>query len=165
MYKKLLLIATLFAIIGCKEVSSSKEKNSHADSLVQTHLGINFLDHVEATKSIAIYKVTPQFPSSYKIEKESVEMHPSDVQSIKEILSSDKSYLFNIKKKCPFLPEYALELRGEKEGMTLLYAPSCKELKRVHGELEAQIIEIDPSAEKIDTLIQKYQQQQGVKNE
>lgn len=166
MYRALFAVLTLLMVSGCQKSSPPKKEYSQMVQLVRTHLGQNYLDHIQEAEGIAIVKVKPQPADKSQGEKQSIELDQGDVLKMKEILLNDNSYQFAFQKKCLFLEEYLLKFHAKGEEMQLFYSPACKQFKYPHApNRSGDIIEIDPSAKQIEMLINKYTKQFEVNDE
>jgi hypothetical protein len=165
MFKSIIMIFTLLITVGCQEGTPLSKEDTNPVRLSEIHLGPAYLDTINNAQTVTFSKVRPILPKDFKLEGDTIDLDRDDVAKLKEILLSDKSYLFNIQKKCVFVPEYALEFKLRGNAMLLLYAPTCKEFKVPYGRFKAQIIEIDPSYEQIEALLKKYKEKLEVSDE
>lgn len=165
MYRTLIVLLSLLTVVSCREGSPLKETDENPVYYASIHLGQGYLDHVNNANRVVVTKIKPLDTDDYEFEPLSVDMNKEDISSLKDILLNDKSYLFDVRKKCVFIPEYALEFYVKGQKMLFLYAPLCKEFKVPYGHFKEQIIEIDPSFEKIEGLLEKYKNQLEVNDE
>lgn len=166
MYRVILAVLISLAAVGCREGSNLGEINKgNPVYLTEAHMGKGYIDHINNADRIVISKVESRSPTDFYPEGVSIDFDKEDISKFKDILLNDKSYLFDRKKKCFFVPEYTFEfyLKGYK--LLMFYSPLCKELKISYGNLKPQIIGIDPSFEQIENLINRHKKQLEVNNE
>lgn len=167
MYIIIMFALMTLLTVGCREGTPLSEKGADENPVYMTEvrLGQAYLDQVNNANRIVLSKVSESPPKGYALDENTVELSEHDIAALKDILLDDKSYLFDVRKRCVFIPEYALEFYVKGEKLLLLYAPLCKEFKIPYGQFKSQIIEIDPSFEQIENLLNKYKKQLEVFND
>lgn len=79
-----------------------------------------------------------------------------EAEQLRRLLMSDSSYIFDRTKSCLFIPEYAfLFMSGEKVVLTVLYSPSCKQVRFISGE-RGVVLDIDPAFNSLQEVINQF---------
>ncbi|MEM1281957.1 MAG: hypothetical protein AAGG81_00230 [Chlamydiota bacterium] len=165
MHKRIFIILSLLVAVSCQEETSLKETDDNPVYLTEIHLGQGYLDQINNAEKITLSRIRNLDYGDYEVEPVAVDLELDDMSELKDILLNDRSYVFDLRKRCVFVPEYVLEFSVKERKLLLLYAPLCKEFKLPYGQFKAQIIEIDPSFKKIEELLKKYKQQLEVSDE
>ena len=77
-----------------------------------------------------------------------------EVRLFQSIVLDEKSYIWGETKKCPFLPEYAIEFEGESGRFLAFISFSCNQIKFVEGDLE-RLQDVDPARRRLRQLVRK----------
>lgn len=89
-------------------------------NLLYDYFGKEIVTHMKNAKEIKIYKINPIFHDEYKIENFIRTLNSNECENIKKMLLDESSYVFNLDKRCLFLPEYALMFDDNDELLLLL---------------------------------------------
>lgn len=149
-----LLLAT-----GCREGSPLEEKEKNPVALAEERFGKGYLNAINLSDLLTIGKVQPDGFGGFTLEEKEVALSAKDLAALKELLLNDDSYLFDIEKRCLFVPEYLLRFKRGEKATLLLFSPLCKQLKMPYANFKQLIIDIDPSFERIEGIVKKYKPQ------
>lgn len=130
-----MLCAMAVVFITCRQGSTPDEgKKMEASRQVIEFLGNDIIDILKNPDRVESYRV--KFTKTgkgnnlggYPVTAKGPDLAPKQVERLQAILLDGNTYLFDVVKKCLFLPEYAFRfVRGEKNVIVLI-CYSCEEL-------------------------------------
>ena len=101
-------------------------------------MGNDIYKIISSPDAIEIYKIETQKNTSknningYPIIKNGGELSGSEVKSLKSILLDEKTYDFELTKRCPFLPEYVFQINKGEKKLNLFVCYSCEKITIIY---------------------------------
>jgi hypothetical protein len=110
---------------------------------VKNFLGSDILHIVENAHRVQSYRIDYRRSSKkegtlggYPVIATGSELVPKQVEILRSVFLDERTYRFDVIKKCLFLPEYAFRLMWGDEECLLLVSYTCKEVTFMHGGRE-----------------------------
>jgi len=139
--KKIITLAMLCAIaavyLSCRQGTApdeGKKMGTEISPKVTGFLGNDIIDVLRSPDRVESYKVKFQKTGKgnnmggYPVTAKGSDLAPKQIERLQAILFDANTYLFDVVKKCLFLPEYAYRfVRGDKN-VIVLVCYSCEEL-------------------------------------
>lgn len=163
----LLLSLLMLSTIGCSnQDEKGRQKKSPPRSDVQNFdshdqkssdlskaLGESAYQTLTTARRIVIIKSKPTPSGEFKHPKEFIILDAKTNKELISILSDETNYIFDMTKKCIFIPEYAFQAQGDTD-LLILFSPSCKQIKFITpASTKNKILDIDPASEKLISII------------
>jgi hypothetical protein len=110
---------------------------------VKNFLGRDILNIVENAHRVQSYRVDFHRSAKkdgtlggYPVIATGSELAPKQVEILRSVFLDERTYRFDVIKKCLFLPEYAFRMMWGDDECLLLVSYSCKEVTFIHGGSE-----------------------------
>lgn len=151
------LLAGFSVLLLALACSPEKVQKEEKDRLIVQTIGDEAFDKLSSAHRIAVMKVKPEPSGNFQVQGQALLLNSKQMQKLLMLLTDDNSYLFDVTKRCLFIPEYALQIQGE-ESLLLLLSPSCKQIRflNVH-ENKHLTLDIDPSFESVMSVVKDSQ--------
>lgn len=166
MRKYALCVTTVILVLSLCSCRSQMNDQGKGDAMVNgvsekvaQFLGSEILDIIKNPEAVESYKIKIKKSArgtgiaGYPIIKRGPGLTTQQIDQIRSVLLDKNTYLFDVVKKCLFLPEYALKFRKGASEVVVLLCFSCEELTFVYNGREL-LEDFDNATPKIRGLIQ-----------
>ncbi|MBN1534034.1 MAG: hypothetical protein JXA20_15295 [Spirochaetes bacterium] len=130
--------------IGTRKITPAGDPYPREVSASVRHfLGSDILNILKNAHRVQSYRIdyhkstkTEGTLGGYPVIAAGEELVPKQVEILRSVFLDERTYCFDVIKKCLFLPEYAFRLMWGDEECLLLVSYSCKEVTFIHGGRE-----------------------------
>lgn len=141
LFLSLLIVVLMLACTGNNEKVSSNQ--------LEKALGKELYNKVSKAKIITVVRIKPQLKYTPENPMETVggdvKLNYNERADLLDLLTSDENFNFEVMKKCVFLPEILITLKGAEEVQVLVNV-ACSQLKITDGE-ESKLLDYEPAKE------------------
>jgi hypothetical protein len=139
--KKTIALAILCAaaamVLSCRQGTvpdEGKKMETEISPKVTGFLGNDIIDIIKSPEKVESYRVKFQKTGKgttmggYPVTAQGPDLAPKQIERLQAILLDANTYLFDVVKKCLFLPEYAYRFVRGGKNVIVLVCYSCEEL-------------------------------------
>ena len=94
----------------------------------------------------------PDTVAGYRWVARGAPLAATEVAEFSKLALNEKSYVFDVAKKCMLVPEYALRVRRGEDSVVVLLSFSCAMWKFVHAG-EGRLEDFDPIAKRLEAVV------------
>ena len=140
--------------VACGEVVVPEPTQTVREFLGATIIATTLNPTVTRSYEVTGEKTDDGELAGHEIVADGPALDEEELRLFQSIVLDEKSYIWGETKKCPFLPEYALELEGESGRFLAFISFSCNQIKFVEGDLE-RLQDVDPARRRLRRLVSK----------
>jgi len=147
--RKICALAVLCAAVAlagsCRQETApggGEKMDAKITQKVMDFLGSDIIDIIKSPDKVESYRVEfhktgkGENLGGYPVKGKGPDLAPKQIERLQLMLLDENTYLFDVVKKCLFLPEYAFRfVRGDRS-VIVLVCYSCEELTFVYGGRE-----------------------------